>query len=161
MPTLKLAMISPCVGYLDEVSSGDSLAARPATLAGKVVGLVPNWRPAAIHLLTTAAWAAAHFALACAATTARLCARCRRGRTAAAFTPAHSRRWTTGATALALFHALCGRDPDTCEEQCRPQQDSASHVMSHNDVLSVVSDVLPSEKQRWRVQCSEVCVANS
>jgi|SRR6185295_5370025 hypothetical protein len=52
MPTLKLAMISPCVGYLDEVSSGDSLAARPATLAGKVVGLVPNWRPAAIHLLT-------------------------------------------------------------------------------------------------------------
>jgi len=52
MTILRLSMISPCVGYLDEASSGDSLAARPATLAGKVVGLVPNWRPAAIHLLT-------------------------------------------------------------------------------------------------------------
>ena len=52
MPTLKLAVISPCVDYLDEASAGDSLAPRAGTLAGKVVGLVPNWRPAAIHLLT-------------------------------------------------------------------------------------------------------------
>ena len=52
MPTIKLAMISPCVDYLDEASAGDSLAPRSGTLSGKVVGLVPNWRPAAIHLLT-------------------------------------------------------------------------------------------------------------
>ena len=52
MPTIKLSMISPCVDYLDEVSTGDSLAPRLPSLAGKVVGLVPNWRPAAIHLLT-------------------------------------------------------------------------------------------------------------
>jgi hypothetical protein len=51
MPSLKLSMISPCVRYLDEVSSGNALAPRPATLEGKVVGLVPNWRPAAVHLL--------------------------------------------------------------------------------------------------------------
>ena len=52
MATLKLQMMSPCVGYLDEVSGGNTLAPRPATLEGKVVGLVPNWRPAAVHLLT-------------------------------------------------------------------------------------------------------------
>ena len=52
MAAFKLQMISPCVGYLDEVSSGGTLAPRPATLEGKVVGLVPNWRPAAVHLLT-------------------------------------------------------------------------------------------------------------
>ena len=52
MPALELAMISPCVDYLDQVSAGDSLAPRFPSLSGKVVGLVPNWRPAAIHLLT-------------------------------------------------------------------------------------------------------------
>ena len=52
MATLKLQMMSPCVGYLDEESGSGALAPRPATLEGKVVGLVPNWRPAAVHLLT-------------------------------------------------------------------------------------------------------------
>ena len=51
MAALKLQMISPCVGYLDEISSDSALAARPTTLEGKVVGLVPNWRPAAVHIL--------------------------------------------------------------------------------------------------------------
>ena len=52
MNPLQLSMISPCVGYLDELSDGNSLAARPPTLEGRVVGLVPNWRPAAVHLLS-------------------------------------------------------------------------------------------------------------
>jgi hypothetical protein len=52
MAALKLQMISPCVGYLDEVLNASALAPRPATLEGKVVGLVPNWRPAAVHILT-------------------------------------------------------------------------------------------------------------
>ena len=52
MAALKLQMISPCVGYLDEISSDSALATRPASLEGMVVGLVPNWRPAAVHILT-------------------------------------------------------------------------------------------------------------
>ena len=52
MTSLKLSMISPCVGYLDEVTAGSALAPRPATLEGKVLGLVPNWRPAAVHILS-------------------------------------------------------------------------------------------------------------
>jgi len=52
MTVLELQMISPCVGYLDELSSASALAPRPTTLEGKVVGLVPNWRPAAVHILT-------------------------------------------------------------------------------------------------------------
>jgi hypothetical protein len=52
MAAFNLQMMSPCVGYLDEVSGGSTLAPRPASLDGKVVGLVPNWRPAAVHLLT-------------------------------------------------------------------------------------------------------------
>jgi hypothetical protein len=50
--SLKLKLISPCVGYLDEVSGASALARRPATLEGKVLGLVPNWRPAAVHILS-------------------------------------------------------------------------------------------------------------
>jgi hypothetical protein len=50
--TLKLSMISPCVDYLDRIATDNALAPRPASLQGKVVGLVPNWRPAAVHLLT-------------------------------------------------------------------------------------------------------------
>ena len=51
MASLKLSMISPCVEYLDKVASSNALAQRPASLEGKVVGLIPNWRPAAVHLL--------------------------------------------------------------------------------------------------------------
>ena len=52
MTSLKLSMISPCVGYLDEVAGNNTLAPRPASLAGKIVGLVPNWRPTAVHILS-------------------------------------------------------------------------------------------------------------
>jgi len=51
MALLKLNMISPCVDYLDAIASDNALAQRPASLEGKVVGLIPNWRPAAVHLL--------------------------------------------------------------------------------------------------------------
>jgi hypothetical protein len=50
--TLKLSMISPCVEYLDGLAADGALAQRPSTLEGKVLGLVPNWRPAAIHILS-------------------------------------------------------------------------------------------------------------
>ncbi len=50
MPTLKLTMLSPLATYLDETTEC-RLAPRPATLDGKVVGLLPNWRPSAIHIL--------------------------------------------------------------------------------------------------------------
>ncbi len=52
MEFLQLNMMSPCVDYLDEVSESNALAPRPAQLAGKVLGLVPNWRPAAVHILS-------------------------------------------------------------------------------------------------------------
>ena len=52
MASLKLRMISPCVDYLDRIPNENALAQRPATLEGVVVGLIPNWRPAAVHLLT-------------------------------------------------------------------------------------------------------------
>ena len=42
-----IRMISPCVPYLDMVGAANALAPRPGTLNGKVLGLVPNWRPAA------------------------------------------------------------------------------------------------------------------
>ena len=51
MAALALTMISPLATYLDEISDASRLAPRPATLDGKVVGLVPNWRPSAIHIL--------------------------------------------------------------------------------------------------------------
>lgn len=50
-PSLNLTMLSPLAVYLDEAGSGSALAARPATLDGKVVGLLPNWRPSAVHIL--------------------------------------------------------------------------------------------------------------
>lgn len=52
MASLRLSMISPCVEYQDAIASGNALAERPKSLQGKVVGLIPNWRPAAVHLLT-------------------------------------------------------------------------------------------------------------
>jgi hypothetical protein len=44
-------MVAPLPVYLDESMSGTGLAPRPDTLDGKVVGLLPNWRPSAIHIL--------------------------------------------------------------------------------------------------------------
>ena len=50
--SLTVSMISPCVEYLDRIAADNALAQRPASLEGKIVGLIPNWRPAAVHLLT-------------------------------------------------------------------------------------------------------------
>jgi hypothetical protein len=44
-------MLSPLAEYLDESATGSGLAPRPSTLDGKVLGLLPNWRPSAIHVL--------------------------------------------------------------------------------------------------------------
>jgi hypothetical protein len=51
MTTLELTMLSPLPVYLDESTPGSALAPRPATLDGKVVGLLPNWRPSAVEIL--------------------------------------------------------------------------------------------------------------
>ncbi len=50
MAALGLTLLSPLATYLDEMSNS-TLAPRPATLDGKVLGLLPNWRPSAIHIL--------------------------------------------------------------------------------------------------------------
>jgi hypothetical protein len=46
-----LTMLSPLPVYLDETTEGTVLAPRPETLDGRVVGLLPNWRPSAVKLL--------------------------------------------------------------------------------------------------------------
>jgi hypothetical protein len=51
MASLELAMLSPLPVYLDESTVGSALAPRPATLDGKIVGLLPNWRPSAVEIL--------------------------------------------------------------------------------------------------------------
>jgi hypothetical protein len=48
---LTLTMLSPLPVYLDEAADGTPLAPRPETLDGRVVGLLPNWRPSALKLL--------------------------------------------------------------------------------------------------------------
>jgi hypothetical protein len=48
---LTLTMLSPLPVYLDETTEGTPLASRPKTLDGRVVGLLPNWRPSAVKLL--------------------------------------------------------------------------------------------------------------
>ena len=48
---LTLTMLSPLPVYLDESTAGTPLAPRPKTLDGRVVGLLPNWRPSAVKLL--------------------------------------------------------------------------------------------------------------
>lgn len=48
---LTLTMLSPLPVYLDEATDGIPLAPRPETLKGRVVGLLPNWRPSAIQIL--------------------------------------------------------------------------------------------------------------
>jgi hypothetical protein len=46
-----LTMLSPLPVYLDETTEGTTLAPRPETLEGRVIGLLPNWRPSAVKLL--------------------------------------------------------------------------------------------------------------
>jgi hypothetical protein len=48
---LTLTMLSPLPVYLDETTEGTALAPRPETLDGRVIGLLPNWRPSALKLL--------------------------------------------------------------------------------------------------------------
>ena len=50
MSSLRLTMLSPLATYLDGIADC-KLAPRPASLDGKVVGLLPNWRPSAVHIL--------------------------------------------------------------------------------------------------------------
>lgn len=51
MDSPSLTMLSPLPVYLDETTAGSGLAPRPSTLDGKVIGLLPNWRPSAVHIL--------------------------------------------------------------------------------------------------------------
>jgi len=51
MSAFELTMLSPLATYLDDISNASKLAPRPATLDGKVLGLLPNWRPSAVHIL--------------------------------------------------------------------------------------------------------------
>jgi len=44
-------MLSPLPVYLDETADATPLASRPETLDGRVVGLLPNWRPSAVKIL--------------------------------------------------------------------------------------------------------------
>lgn len=46
-----LTMLSPLPVYLDETAAGIPLAPRPETLNGRVVALLPNWRPSATKIL--------------------------------------------------------------------------------------------------------------
>ena len=48
---ITLTMLSPLPVYLDETTDTIPLAPRPETLNGRVVGLLPNWRPSAVTLL--------------------------------------------------------------------------------------------------------------
>lgn len=48
---LSLTMLSPLPVYLDETTGGIPLAPRPETLNGRVVVLLPNWRPSAVKIL--------------------------------------------------------------------------------------------------------------
>ena len=51
MAALSLTILSPLADYLEASSSGSKLAARPASLEGKVLALLPNWRPHSAHIL--------------------------------------------------------------------------------------------------------------
>ena len=52
MSTLRLDLVSPQSVYLDEIAGSGTLAPRPGTLDGKTIGLLPNWRPSAVEILT-------------------------------------------------------------------------------------------------------------
>ena len=49
--TLRMTMISPLPEYRDEREEPLLLAPRPESLDGKVLGLLPNWRPSAVQIL--------------------------------------------------------------------------------------------------------------
>ena len=51
MSSLGITMLSPQATYLDQNFDASRFAPRPATLDGKIVGLLPNWRPSAVHIL--------------------------------------------------------------------------------------------------------------
>ena len=51
MSSLDVTMLSPRAVYLDEIFDDARFATRSSTLDGKVVGLLPNWRPSAVHIL--------------------------------------------------------------------------------------------------------------
>lgn len=55
MAELSLTLMSPLPDYLDEAAEGTGLAPRPATLDGKVLALLPNWRPSAVEILRAVA----------------------------------------------------------------------------------------------------------
>ncbi len=55
MTDLSLTMMSPIPVYLDESTEGTGLAPRPDTLDGKVLALLPNWRPSAVEILRAVA----------------------------------------------------------------------------------------------------------
>ncbi|HSF29181.1 MAG TPA: hypothetical protein VLK82_01720 [Candidatus Tectomicrobia bacterium] len=46
-----LTILSPLPVYLDETTATTPLAPRPETLDGRILGLLPNWRPSAAKLL--------------------------------------------------------------------------------------------------------------
>ena len=52
MNSFRLTMHTPLANYQDVAATAINMAARPATLDGKVVGLLPNWRPSAAHILS-------------------------------------------------------------------------------------------------------------
>jgi hypothetical protein len=51
MAPLELTLLSPLPVYLDESGPQSRLAPRPASLDGKTIGLLPNWRPSAVEIL--------------------------------------------------------------------------------------------------------------
>ena len=51
MAPLELTLLSPLPVYLDESGPRSRLAPRPATLDGRTIGLLPNWRPSAVEVL--------------------------------------------------------------------------------------------------------------
>jgi hypothetical protein len=55
MAELSFTLLSPLPVYLDEATEGTGLAPRPASLDGKVLALLPNWRPSAVEVLRAVA----------------------------------------------------------------------------------------------------------
>ncbi|MCC7487309.1 MAG: hypothetical protein IT529_20230 [Burkholderiales bacterium] len=51
MPPPGVTFLSPVAQYLDEITPDSTIAPRPGTLDGKILGLLPNWRPSAVHIL--------------------------------------------------------------------------------------------------------------